>query len=180
VLEEFGINWHRLKCVHEFLKTLCDIENEDWISPHARAVVRKDLLVQLKHARNIESSVSGLCSLLSQLCHVLLGRTPQPLAKYNTTRQCTDDETAPLHALRADVKIEEATLSADVKIEAGEEDAPAPEEEQAGETRTNGKARVAADAMRLEYMCDGCAKSFPTHQVLYTHASRSVHVCVSA
>ena len=31
----------------------------------------------------------------------------------------------------------------------------------------------------LQHKCDGCGHSFSTLQVLYIHASHSVHVCVA-
>jgi len=99
-LEEFGVDWLRLRCMQEFLKTLREFENEDWMSPKTRAFVGNELPRQVMAATPKTSSLSGLCSLLQQLCDALLGHTPQPLSKKRSTKSatimpwCNDDATA--------------------------------------------------------------------------------------
>jgi hypothetical protein len=99
-LEEFGVDWLRLRCVQEFLNTLREFENEDWMSPQTRAFVGNELPRHLMAATPNTSSVSGLCSLLLQLCDALLGHTPQPLSKKISAKSattmpwCNDDATA--------------------------------------------------------------------------------------
>jgi len=43
----------------------------------------------------------------------------------------------------------------------------------------NGDAAASDGGMGLQHKCDGCGHSFSTLQVLYIHASHSVHVCVA-